>query len=302
MKKVVMSVIAALAVTAAAPAFAADMPVKAKPVVPAVAPSPFDIAIGGVVMSDYIFRGISQSNHGASGGAYFEPQLNTSVGTFYVGLGALAISWPSGPGYGFTDPSAEVDIYGGWRTTLGPVALDLGAIYYYYPGETNNGFTTNSDFIEFYGKASMEVVKGLTLGVNLFYTPDLLHYSETFSTLGISNKPDAFYVSGTAKWVTPWEYNGIGSYISGELGFWSIDDAGFMLAGATDDPSYAYWNVGIALTYKALTLDLRYHDTNQSVQDCANFLLVGVPNSSNDWCDARFVASLKFDTTLSALK
>jgi hypothetical protein len=263
MKKVVMSVIAALAVTAAAPAFAADMPVKAKPVVPAAAPSPFDIAIGGVVMSDYIFRGISQSNHAASGGAYFEPQLNTSVGTFYVGLGALAISWPSGPGY---------------------------------------GFTTNSDFIEFYGKASMEVVKGLTLGVNLFYTPDLLHYSETFSTLGISNKPDAFYVSGTAKWVTPWEYNGIGSYISGELGFWSIDDAGFMLAGATDDPSYAYWNVGIALTYKALTLDLRYHDTNQSVQDCANFLLVGVPNSSNDWCDARFVASLKFDTTLSALK
>jgi uncharacterized protein (TIGR02001 family) len=301
MNKIVSSVVAALAVTAA-PAFAADMPVKSKVAAPAAAPSPFDIGIGGVVMSDYIFRGVSQSNKGASGGAYFEPQLNTSIGTFYVGLAGYAISWPSGAGYGFTDPSAEIDIYGGWRNSWGPVSLDLGTIYYFYPSESNNGFTTNSDFVEIYGKGGLDLGHGLSVGANVFYTPDLLHYSETFATLGISDKPDALYVSGTAKWVTPWAYNGIGSYLSGELGHWWIEDSGFLAAGATADPSYTYWNVGIAFTYKALTLDLRYHDTDQSAQDCANFLLVGVPNNSNGWCDARFVASLKFDTSLSALK
>ena len=47
MKKVVLSVVAALAVSAAAPAFAADMPAKApKVVAPAPPPSPWDIAFG----------------------------------------------------------------------------------------------------------------------------------------------------------------------------------------------------------------------------------------------------------------
>ncbi len=50
MKKFVLSVVAAVAVTAvAAPVFAADMAVKAKPMAPAAAPSPWDIAFGGGV-------------------------------------------------------------------------------------------------------------------------------------------------------------------------------------------------------------------------------------------------------------
>ena len=150
MKKVVLSVVAAAAL--AAPALAADLPTKAKMAAPPPPATPaFDIAFGGVIMSDYNFRGISQSNRGPSGGAYVEPQFNTPIGQFYVGLGALAINWPSctvtcPPGYGFTDPSAEVDIYGGWRNSWGPLSLDLGVIYYYYPSEIFNGATSQSDF------------------------------------------------------------------------------------------------------------------------------------------------------------
>ena len=40
------------------------------------------------------------------------------------------------------------------------------------------------------------------------------------------------------------------------------------------DPSYTYWNVGLAITYKTVTVDLRYHGTDQSVADCNSFLLV----------------------------
>ena len=146
MKKIVLSVIAALAVTSA-PAFAADMAVKAPAAAPPAPAVTFDIAVGGLVQSDYNFRGVSQSNRGPSGGAYFEPDLTTPVGTFYVGVAGWAIDWPSGPGYGFTSPSAEIDFYGGWRNTWGPFSLDIGAIYYYYPKESFNGFTVAKRFL-----------------------------------------------------------------------------------------------------------------------------------------------------------
>ncbi len=70
MKKLVLSVVAALAVTAAVPAFAADMPVKAKRVAVAT-PSPWDIAFGTALTSDYVLRGVSQSNHHVATQGYF---------------------------------------------------------------------------------------------------------------------------------------------------------------------------------------------------------------------------------------
>ncbi|MEJ2436391.1 MAG: TorF family putative porin [Pseudolabrys sp.] len=143
------------------PALAADMAVKGAPPPPPPSPYKLDVAVGGVFMSDYLFRGISQSDRGPSGGAYFEPDLTTPIGTFYAGLAGYAISWPSGPGYGFTDPDAEVDIYGGWRNSWGPLSLDLGIIEYYYPSEQFNGFTSSSDFYELYGKVGYDFGNGL---------------------------------------------------------------------------------------------------------------------------------------------
>ena len=304
MKKVVLSVVAALAVTGAAPAFAADVAVKKAPAVaPAPPPSPWDVNFGGIIMSDYLFRGISQSDRGPSGGAYFEPNYKSPIGTFYAGIAAYAISWPSGPGYGFTDPDAEIDFYGGWRNSWGPFSADLGLIYYYYPSESFNGATNTSDFYEIYGKFGYDFGNGFSIGGNVFYTPDLLHYSETFTGLGLTvSKPDAVYYSGTAAFAFPQTFWDISTTISGELGYWDIATSGFILAGGTANPSYTYWNVGVAFAYKAITLDLRYHGTDQSAQDCANFLVVALGNQSNSWCDDRFVASLKFDTSLSALK
>jgi uncharacterized protein (TIGR02001 family) len=284
-----------------APALAADLVTKAPAPVVAAAPSPWDIAFGGGVQTDYNFRGISQSNKGPSANAYFEPQLNTSFGTLYVGLAGWAIDWPSSPTYGFTDPSAEIDLYGGWRNTWGAFSLDIGAIYYYYPKEIFNGFTNNSDYFEIYGKGAYAVTPAFTVGANLFYTPDLLNYSESFASAGVNADAAAFYVSGTAKWVTPWTYGDLGAYLSGELGHWFIDDKGFKATGF-ENPSYTYWNAGLAFTYKAVTLDLRYHGTDQSVAECRSFLLVGPGNPSGSWCDDTFIATIKFDTTLMALK
>ena len=66
MKKKMMLLATALAIISGSaltgPALAADMPVKA--IAPPPAPfEPWDFAFGSAIMSDYIFRGVTQSDH-----------------------------------------------------------------------------------------------------------------------------------------------------------------------------------------------------------------------------------------------
>jgi len=75
MKKFILSAVAAVAL--ATPALAADKKVTALAAPPAP-PSPWDVAFGGGITSDYIFRGITQSNHKPSVAAYFEPRYNVT--------------------------------------------------------------------------------------------------------------------------------------------------------------------------------------------------------------------------------
>ena len=134
MKKVVLSVVAALAISAA-PALAADMPVKAAPAAPAAAPGPWDIAFGSALMSDYVWRGITQSAHKPSVAAYFEPRYNISKDLqLYAGISGESIKFAN-------DAAAEIDFYAGVRPTFGPVAFDFGVWYYYYPGGDNQYLT-----------------------------------------------------------------------------------------------------------------------------------------------------------------
>jgi len=69
MNKLMVSIAAGL-LGMATSAMAADMPVKAPKKAAEV--SPWDIAFGGALMSDYNFRGISQSDRGASTTTYIE--------------------------------------------------------------------------------------------------------------------------------------------------------------------------------------------------------------------------------------
>src|SRR5688500_1518955 len=81
-------------------------------------------------MSDYNFRGISQSDRGPSATAYFEPRFNIHPNwQLYAGIQGWATKLP-------TDPTGEFDLYGGIRPTFGKLALDFGFMYYYYPNET----------------------------------------------------------------------------------------------------------------------------------------------------------------------
>ena len=61
MKKLVLLATALAMVSGTA--FAADMPLKAMKAPPPAPFDPWDIAFGGGITNDYIFRGITQSNH-----------------------------------------------------------------------------------------------------------------------------------------------------------------------------------------------------------------------------------------------
>src|SRR5215475_4397434 len=94
MKTILLSGTMALAVLAT-PVLAADMPVKAPKPAPA-ADSPWDFAFGGGIMSDYNFRGITQSNHKPSETVYFEPRYNvTKTLQLYAGISGEGIDFPN---------------------------------------------------------------------------------------------------------------------------------------------------------------------------------------------------------------
>src|SRR3979411_642005 len=125
MKKLVL-VAAALAISGSA--FAADLHVKAVKAPPPPPFEPWDFAFGSALMNDYIFRGITQSNHKPSVAAYFEPRYNLNKDLqLYVGVSGESISFPN-------RAASEIDVYGGMRPTFGQLALDLGFWYYGYPG------------------------------------------------------------------------------------------------------------------------------------------------------------------------
>ena len=81
-------------------------------------------------MSDYVFRGVTQSNHKPSVAAYFEPRYNVNKDLqLYIGTSGESISFPN-------RAAAEIDIYGGIRPTFGMFAFDFGVWGYLYPGGT----------------------------------------------------------------------------------------------------------------------------------------------------------------------
>lgn len=280
---------AALALMAGS-AFAADVPVKAYYKAPPAVASVWDIAIGGAIASDYNFRGISQSDRGFSPSAYFEFQYNWALGQSYVGIAAAGVDFSSI--FGFSDPSAEVDLTIGLRKTWGALAVDIGYIYYWYPKEI-----FNTDFEEVYLKLAYSVTPNFTVGAAVFHAPDLLN----FSLFNAGNDLSATYYELNAKWVTPWTFNGVGSFISGAIAYNDIERGAVLHAGLSD-PAYVYYNAGIAFTYKALTLDLRYHGTDMNTAECTAALGGVGGRPAQKYCDDTFIAKLSFDTLLSNIK
>ncbi len=212
------AIAAALTVTAIAPVAA-----RAEGA-PADAPKDFFSVTGGAsFVSDYRFRGVSLSNTEIAVQPYIT--LNTTPG-FYVGLWGSSIATYGGA-------NTEVDVFGGWTGTTGPVTSTIGVYSYLYPGGTG------VDYYEIYGTIAKTIGPvGLTLGIN--YGPNQKNLvSDDFyifgaGTVGIPNTP-----------IT----------LKGSLGY--EDGSGPPAAGSSGRSKVDYM-VGADIKWKVLTLGLQY--------------------------------------------
>ena len=259
-------------------ASAADL--AGKKVAPApVVVSPWDFDIGAGLTSDYMFRGITQSNHAPSVAAHGELRYNFSdMWQGYVGVAGESIKLtPIDP-----SPSMELDTYGGVRGTFGAFTTDAGVWGYLYPGlktPTPNGvFPTQINWVEGYFKAGYNITDAFNVGGNFFYTPSYIAYGA-----------DGEYLSLTAKYT-------IGDWaLSGELGRQLLGKTD-VTHGSYQLPSYTTWNVGASYTYKFVTLDLRYWGTNLNKTQAA--LITGptdvVGGTRSNYADQRIVGTISF--------
>jgi uncharacterized protein (TIGR02001 family) len=217
----------------------------------------FDATFGAALTSDYMFRGITQTDHEPALQGYLEP----SYGIFYAG------AWASNVDFRTPDPDVEVDLYGGLRPTFGPFNADIGYVHYLYPE------AEDTDYGEVKAAVSASPVEAVTLSGVVYHSFDYAQSGD-----------DATYFEGNAAIALPYDIT-----VSGAVGFQSFDSG----VGLSD---YATWNVGASYSWNAVTLDLRYWDTDVSSGTCE----AEYPRENS--CDARVVATVKVDTSWSALR
>jgi uncharacterized protein (TIGR02001 family) len=233
--------------------------------------SAFDVNVVASITSDYNYRGYTLSDHKPSASTNFEATYNI----LFADVNAASVQMPMLSQLQMTD-------YAGIRPVFGPVTVETGVAYYSYPGSA-----IDISYPEYYVAPSYALTSKLTIGVNAYYAPD---YSRTGAWENYDSI-DAKYAFDS------------GLAISGELGRQSF---GTTKATATDEahklPDYAYWNLGVSYTYKALTFDLRYFATTLSKQSC--FLITGTGQAAagSNGCNPAVVATLSWNTSLSGLK
>lgn len=115
----------------------------------------FDVAFGVAATSDYIWRGITQTDHSAAVQGYVEP----SLGIFYAGI------WASNVKFG-GESDVEVDFYAGIRPEFDLLSFDFGYNYATYVNDpaSNSG--------ELFAKAYANLIDPLTIGGEFYINPD----------------------------------------------------------------------------------------------------------------------------------
>jgi len=213
----------------------------------------FDISGNVSLVSDYRFRGITQSDENAAiqGGfdASFEPG-------FYIGTWGSSVDFGGGNETGKFG-TLELDYYAGWAGPIGDTdfGIDVGYYYYDYPGDTVD---PKGDYQEFNITGSW---KDLSLGV-------------TYS--------DDFYAETGKYWYYAADYSlGFAEDFSLGLhaGYNDFDDEGFF---ATDEDQYTDYSVTLTYTFKGVDLSVAWVGTDLDDDDCWD----------SDYCDDTAVFSI----------
>jgi uncharacterized protein (TIGR02001 family) len=221
------------------------------------APEPdYTLSFNVGAVTDYRYRGISQSRlrPALQGGADFAHKSG-----FYIGTWASTIKWIKDSG---GDARAEVDLYGGYKTTLGAFGVDVGVLRYFYPGSELSPATglVNPDTTELYAAGT--------------WGPATLKYSHSTTNLfGFNDSKGSGYLDLSANFDT---------------GFWGLTvtpHVGHQRVRHNSAASYTDWSVTLGKDFgNGFSASLAYVDTN---------IVVRAPNGK-DLGKAGLVAGVKY--------
>lgn len=195
------------------------------------------------VVSNYIFRGISQTQHKPALQGGFDYAHASGL---YAGFWASNVSWVKETGFKDNN-SLEMDFYGGYKGTLaGDFTYDVGVLQYYYPGDKlPNMVDTNST--EVYAALAWKYVS--------------LKYSHTVSDnlFGWTNAGQNS--RGSGYWDLSANYElGDGWAVNAHVGHQTIKNF--------SDASYTDWKLGVTKDLGFGVVGLAYTDTN--AQGCGS--------------------------------
>jgi uncharacterized protein (TIGR02001 family) len=196
------------------------------------------------IVSDYLFRGISQNNKQAALQGGIDVAFKEG---FYVGTWASQVSkWTAGPkGDGY-----ELDLYGGYKTEVSGVGVDVGVITYNYPGSKSgdeNGLN--------YFANTQEAYVGLAYGPATFKTSYVLGKNYFASTLdGKSARGTIYYDLTLAQEIAP------KLTASVHAGYTSYKESA--RSSVAGDFSYSDYNVGLTYDYEGFLLGAKYYFNN----------------------------------------
>jgi uncharacterized protein (TIGR02001 family) len=214
--------------------------------------SPHTITGNVGLFSQYIFRGLTQTDT--------EPALQGGFdyahsGGFYAGTWGSNVSWIRDFGGAYTGgASLELDIYGGYKGSIGNTGLgyDVGLLYYWYPGTKAAG-VTKADTLEVYGALSWKWLSAK------------FSYAISDEVFGVANADGTYYLDFTATYPIPnSKLTLIAHYgmqeFSGSTGTFDNDA----------NASYKDWKLGLNYSLpKDFTVGVFYTDTSMSALQTA---------------------------------
>jgi uncharacterized protein (TIGR02001 family) len=202
-------------------------------------PPPSITVTGGVTLvSDYRFRGISQTDK------RFAVQ-----GTFTVAskTGLYATVWGSSiDDYVFNGADQEIDLSVGYKKSFGGTTVDVGVLYYYYPG--SGGIT--SDFFEPYGSVTY-TIGPVSAKASAAYAPK---QAALRVITGVTEKRDNLYIAGDLSGGIPNTPISLSAHIGHNFG------PSYLSIGR----EYTDYSIGASYTRKNLTFGVQYVDTDDN--------------------------------------
>jgi uncharacterized protein (TIGR02001 family) len=212
----------------------------------------FAVNGGAALVSDYRFRGISQTD-----------KRLAIQGTFTLthASGFYATVWGSSIDDTIANGSdAEIDLILGYKKTAGSTTFDGGLLYYYYPGSGG----ANTNFAEPYFHIG-QAFGALSATGTIAYAPrqKALGFNER---AGILHEQDNLYLAGDLAYAFPRSPFGLTAHFGHSFG----------PSNLTIGKEYSDWSLGATLTHKSLTAGLLYVDTNKSLHGPAGRNIAGV--------------------------